>query len=116
VYTGLRTSSLVDEEEPGGAKARRPAAPASSPEHHVPALAALDEIDRLVLLGDPGSGKSTFVSFVALCLAAEGLGRKEIGLKALTRPLSDEEDSGGVRPDGGGARRRSAGGTARSCR
>jgi predicted NACHT family NTPase len=83
VYTSLLTHSVEKEE----------LRLSDSPEKAVrlSALTLLDRHSRLVLLGYPGSGKSTFVNFVALCLAGERLNNEVAHLSRLTSPLPDDE-------------------------
>jgi formylglycine-generating enzyme required for sulfatase activity len=47
------------------------------------ALELLNKHDHLIILGDPGSGKSMLLNFVLLCLAGESLGLSNANLKTL---------------------------------
>jgi formylglycine-generating enzyme required for sulfatase activity len=91
IYTALRTLSYDGE---SGRNAKSPFASAEGlgERQALSALELLDRKRRLVLLGEPGSGKSTFVNFVALCLAGETLGRADANLEILNAPAPEEEE------------------------
>jgi formylglycine-generating enzyme required for sulfatase activity len=57
-----------------------------------PALELLNSCKKLVLLGDPGSGKTTFVNYVAWCLAGEYCCHPYANIKMLTAPMPNKKD------------------------
>jgi formylglycine-generating enzyme required for sulfatase activity len=84
VYTALMTQST----ERGGEldpQSRREL-------RRLSALEVLNAEPHLALLGDPGSGKSTFVNFVTLCMSGEILGRSAANINLLTSPLPEEDE------------------------
>ncbi|MCP4377439.1 MAG: hypothetical protein GY794_14840, partial [bacterium] len=86
IYTALLTfgSEHVDSDLLGtGLAGKR--------EQRLSALAQLNQEHSLVLLGNPGSGKSTFVKFVAMCLAGALLQDDRVNLELLRSPLPDTQ-------------------------
>ncbi|HRW09905.1 MAG TPA: SUMF1/EgtB/PvdO family nonheme iron enzyme [Caldilineaceae bacterium] len=71
VYIDLDTTAKVQEIPGNAGQARRGRGKALS------VLQALIDARRLVLLGAPGSGKSTFVNYLAYCLAGQQLNPDE---------------------------------------
>ena len=55
------------------------------------ALEALDRSKKIVLVGERGMGKSTFLKMLALCMAGEEAGDKEFNLAKLTEPVFRSE-------------------------
>ncbi|MCA9875562.1 MAG: SUMF1/EgtB/PvdO family nonheme iron enzyme [Anaerolineales bacterium] len=87
VYTALLTTRM----EGGDMMVGRVLPGHAAESSPVSALAQLNQEQHLALLGDPGSGKSTFVNFVAMCLAGECLGRDDMNLQMLTASLPDDK-------------------------
>jgi len=99
VYTALLTQR--SEAEAGMDVAARAArrSPSGERDRRLSPLEVLETEPRLALLGGPGSGKSTFVRFLALSMAGELLNLPGPNLETLTAPLPiDSEDDDKPQP------------------
>jgi len=89
VYTALMTEQREKDDEIGRSEMSRDEKPAR-------ALSALELLNRekeLVLTGEGGSGKTTFVNFITQCMIGELLGFEEINLEKLTSPVYEDEEA-----------------------
>jgi hypothetical protein len=83
VYVALNTTTSLEGEAKRAAQSGEKPKPLS-------ALAAAAANKRLVLLGEPGGGKSTFVSYLAYCLAAHRLYPEQNWLAELPEWPADQ--------------------------
>lgn len=97
VYTALLTEARDAAQVMGPARRSAELAMAEREAARQSALEALDQEQFLVLMGGPGSGKTTFLNFVALCMAGERLG-SSTNLKLLCAPIPQEEDEREKKP------------------
>ncbi|MGE3536030.1 MAG: SUMF1/EgtB/PvdO family nonheme iron enzyme [Candidatus Tectimicrobiota bacterium] len=73
VYVELQTTTQVPVQEERQAQGQHRERAAAQEMRPLGALEAVQQQRLTVLLGDPGSGKSTFLTHLGLCLAAHGL-------------------------------------------
>lgn len=56
------------------------------------AIDAMNKYTRLVILGEPGSGKTSLLNYIALCISGEALQNENANLSALTQQVSGAEE------------------------
>ena len=84
VYTALMTQGAGEE----SVRKHRGGMP---DEARQSALGMLNEHRHVVLLGDPGGGKSTFINFVTWCMAGDLIGHEDANMDLLTKPVPTDD-------------------------
>ncbi len=87
VYTGLWVAATESPDLENGMQRQSTGERGKEQREPPSAVAWLDRHRHVALLGDPGGGKSTFVRFVAMCLAGARLGDARRNLDLLCTPL-----------------------------
>lgn len=90
VYINLDTKSRIQKDD--AARRRDRASPHSQEDQPLTVLEATIDNRRLVILGDPGSGKSTFCNYLSVCLAAHGSEPQNEWLERLPGWPANEAD------------------------
>ena len=84
VYIKLDTTTSVEvEKERKGLLRREEKDPMGRDTRPLPALEAVVKENRIVLLGDPGGGKTTFANHLAYCLASDALNSRSHMVRQL---------------------------------
>lgn len=94
VYTALLTDARPDKV----ATRQEDDAKHEAEREPVPVLQVLNAERALVLLGGPGSGKSTFANFVAMCMGGQWLGLQDVNLNSLTAGETEAWTHGALLP------------------
>lgn len=90
LYTAHLTQSLTTDISPHAMQGTRTDDEQANSVRRLTALESINRHKELVLLGAPGSGKSTFLKFIALCMAGELLGHPRANLTLLTQSIPAE--------------------------
>ncbi len=83
VFTDLDVYAVAEGERAEGKRLRQVEMEEIARDRRMPVLEAISRWSYLVLLGDPGSGKSTLINFITACLAGDWLGHPQVNRSRL---------------------------------
>jgi gamma-glutamyl hercynylcysteine S-oxide synthase len=99
VYVPILTAHTKEDDEARGLRAFKPksaqeqAVVEPAPAEHLTAVEMVNREKRLVILGEDGQGKTTFLRYLTLCLLGESLNHAQYSLKALKSMVDRKADA-----------------------